>query len=94
MKIDGNTPIWQLTVSEFMDILKEIQQQPIIQQPEKRFVYGLTGIAKLFGCSRTTASEIKRSGVIDGAITQVGRTIVVDAELALDLARDKKKRRR
>ncbi len=91
MRIDRNTPLWQLTVADLMDILKEIQQQPIIQQPEKRFVHGLAGIAKLFGCSRTTASEIKRSGVIDGAITQVGRTIVVDAELALDLAKNRKR---
>lgn len=94
MKIDINTPIWQLTVSDLMEILKEVQQaQPVIQQPEKKYVHGLEGIAELFGCSRTTASAIKASGRIDEAITQVGRTIVVDAELALQFARNRKGRR-
>ena len=94
MRIDSNTPIWQLTVADLMEILKEVQQvRPVIQQPEKRFVHGLKGIAQVFGCSRTTASEIKKSGAIDEAITQVGRTIVVDAELALQLARNRKRRR-
>ena len=38
-----------------------------------------------------TANRIKRSGVIDAAITQVGRKIVVDADLALELAANAKK---
>lgn len=91
MKIDGNTPIWQLTVANLMEILREVQQaQPVIQQPGKKYVYGLAGIADLFKCSRTTASAIKASGRIDKAITQVGRKIIVDAELALDLAGKRK----
>lgn len=43
-------------------------------------------IAKLFGCSLPTANRIKKSGKIDKAITQIGRKIIVDAELALELA--------
>ena len=54
---------------------------------KKKFVYGLKGIAELFGCSKSTAFNIKRSGRIDGAISQIGNTIVVDAEKALALAR-------
>ena len=45
-----------------------------------------TGIAKLFGCSLPTANRIKKSGKIDKAITQIGRKIIVDVELALELA--------
>jgi len=45
-----------------------------------------TCIAKLFGCSLPTANRIKKSGKIDKAITQIGRKIIVDAELALELA--------
>lgn len=60
-------------------------------QKEKRYVYGIAGIAALFGCSIPTASRIKRSGVIDEAITQVGRKIVVDAEKALTLVALSKK---
>lgn len=52
----------------------------------KRYVYGLGGIADLFRCSKTTANRIKQSGKIDGAITQVGNIIVVEAEKALELA--------
>ena len=46
----------------------------------RRLVYGIQGIADTFGCSIPTANRIKRSGVIDDAITQVGRKIVVDAD--------------
>ena len=93
MRIDRNTPLWQLTVGEFLEVQKEaLMPQTVIQQPEKKFVHGLEGIAQIFGCSRTTASEIKKSGLIDEAITQVGRTIVVDAELALQLAKSSKKK--
>lgn len=52
----------------------------------KKYVYGILGIAKLFGCSLPTANRIKKSGKIDKAITQIGRKIIVDAELALELA--------
>ena len=52
----------------------------------KKYVYGRAGIAELFKCSKTTASRIKQSGLIDGAYKQVGRLIIVDAEKALELA--------
>lgn len=57
----------------------------------RHLVYGIKGIADTFGCSIPTANRIKRSGVIDGAITQVGRKIVIDADLALELAANAKK---
>ena len=53
---------------------------------EKRYMYGLAGIARLFGCSLPTANRIKQSGKINRAITQIGRKIIVDADLALELA--------
>ncbi len=56
----------------------------------KRFVYGLKGIAEIFGCSVPTANRIKASGLIDEAITQVGRKIIVDAEKALELVNNHK----
>ncbi len=51
-----------------------------------KYVFGISGIAQLFGCSIPTANRIKKSGKIDKAIKQIGRKIVVDAELALELA--------
>jgi hypothetical protein len=56
------------------------------RKEESHFVYGLSGLARLFGCSLPTANRIKQSGKIDQAITQVGQKIIVDADLALELA--------
>ena len=50
--------------------------------------YGIESINSVFGCSVPTANRIKKSGVIDKAITQIGRKIVVDADLALSLAKE------
>lgn len=52
---------------------------------KKEYVYGIAGLAKLFGCSKATAQRIKSNGTIDAAISQNGKIIVVDGELALDL---------
>lgn len=88
--IDRDRPIWQLTVGELLDILQsEKPVQKLEKTPEKRIVYGLKGIAEIFGCSTSTAQRIKNSGKIKKAITQVGRKIVVDADLALKLYSEK-----
>ena len=80
-----------MTGEEFIFLSKhasnqtEAQPQPVTDT-ERKYVYGILGIAKLFGCSLPTANRIKKSGKIDKAITQIGRKIIVDAELALELA--------
>ena len=84
-------PIWQMTGEEFIMLSRhasgqtEAQPQPVTDTSRK-YVYGIPGIARLFGCSLPTANRIKKSGKIDKAITQIGRKIIVDAELALELA--------
>ncbi len=84
-------PFWQMTGEEFIMLSRhasgqtETQPQPVTDT-NRRYVYGILGIAKLFGCSLPTANRIKKSGKIDKAITQIGRKIIVDAELALELA--------
>ncbi|WP_418553357.1 DUF3853 family protein [Prevotella sp.] len=84
-------PVWQMTGEEFImlsrhaSVQTEAQPQPVTDTSRK-YVYGIPGIAKLFGCSLPTANRIKKSGRIDKAITQIGRKIIVDAELALELA--------
>lgn len=55
------------------------------EEKTRNLVHGIDGLAELFGCSKPTAQRIKSSGVIDKAIYQVGRTITVDADLALEL---------
>ncbi|MEG1401015.1 DUF3853 family protein [Bacteroides sp.] len=86
-------PIWQMTGEEFLYLQQSgavVSNAPTTitdtTTTVKRHVYGIVGIAKLFGCSLPTANRIKKSGKIDKAITQIGRKIIVDAELALELA--------
>ncbi len=85
-EIDLNKPLWQLTVGEFLELVNTGQTISIDNTPkEKRLVFGIAGIAQLFNCSMTTANRIKASGKIDKAISQCGRMITVDADLALEL---------
>jgi hypothetical protein len=77
-KIDPQTPIWQLTVEEFLEISKNIT-------PENKYEYGLKGLAKILGCSVSKASEVKSSGLLDKAIIQNGNIIIIDREKALRL---------
>jgi hypothetical protein len=83
-------PIWQMTGEEFLFLQQNSEQkqvQPItLSETQKKYVYGIGGIARLFGCSIPTANRIKQSGKIDKAITQIGRKIIVEADLALELA--------
>lgn len=92
--INRETPIWQLTVGEFETLIKNSIPKPVIQATTKEEVYGLNGIAEIFDCSKAQAQRIKNSGIIDGAITQLGRKIIVDKHLALKLAKEKPDRRR
>ena len=84
-------PLWQMTGEEFLflhqnSLVTDVQQPIITVDTTKKYVYGILGIAKLFGCSIPTANRIKQSGKIDRAITQIGRKIIVDAQLAIELA--------
>lgn len=82
--------LWQMTGEEFLFLqqngVEQSERQPYIVAPPKKHVYGIRGIAELFGCSIPTANRIKASGKIDQAITQIGRKIIVDADLAFELA--------
>jgi len=74
--MDHDKKISDLTVEEFISLNRII---------EKKYEYGIKGIAKIFGCSRDKAQKIKNSGDIDGAIYQNKNTIVVDVNKALEL---------
>ena len=86
-------PVWQMTGEELLFLAQHgimstsgETTMSSSSQKERRYVYGLAGIARLFRCSLPTANRIKQSGKINRAITQVGRKIIVDADLALELA--------
>ena len=78
MNIDPKKPLLELTVEEFMNLQKNKVQ-------EKKYEYGLKGLAKTLGCSRSKAAEIKSSGILDDAIIQNGHLIIIDKEKAMEL---------
>lgn len=86
-------PLWQFTGKDHVYLLKHVLMESLSSEDDeppskKRYVQGYEGIATLFGCSKSTAQRIKKSGIIDEAITQVNRKILVDADLALQLVKD------
>lgn len=92
---DLNSRVIDLTLGELLDAVEEkvkailpgsFQKQP----QDKNFVYGLKGLAKLLGCSKTTAARVKASGKYDAAITQIGALLIIDADEVLRIARESK----
>ena len=98
MKIENllEKPIWQMTGQEFLALNEQsrstVQDQQIVSISEnsfnKKYVYGIRGIANLLNCSIAKANRIKKRGIIDEAIIQEGRSIMVDVELALSLIKN------
>lgn len=84
-----NTPIWQLTVGEFLELQekngKQTKESKDTTVLSKKIIYGIKGLAELLNCSTTTAQKIKNSGVIDKAVTQFGKKLIIDADLVLKL---------
>lgn len=86
-------PLWQFSGKDHEYLLKHVLMESFFSaevkpSSQKHYVQGYQGIASLFGCSKSTAQRIKKSGIIDEAITQVNRKILVDADLALQLVKD------
>lgn len=85
------TPVCMMSGEEFVFLMNNLnhfkgESQPVSLPANKKLAYGIKGIAETFGCSIPTANRIKKSGVIGKAISQVGRKIVLDVDLALQLA--------
>lgn len=83
-------PVAMMTGEELsflLDSSMALWAEEIVGHSQRRTYYGIEGIAQIFGCSVPTANRIKKSGVIDDAITQIDRQIVIDGDLALELAK-------
>ena len=84
--------LFQTTLSDFLEGLKFRMQKsgsgevrPVATSlSNKGLVYGTFFV---LGCSVSTAQRIKSSGVIDAAISQNGKVVVIDVERALDILR-------
>ncbi|WP_302296325.1 DUF3853 family protein [Bacteroides finegoldii] len=83
-RILDDTPLFKLTVGELKALLQNSMLGQNIER-QKKLVYGLQGLADLLHCTKRHASKIKSSGILNEAIKQRGRTIVIDSELALEL---------
>ncbi|UWF79554.1 MAG: Protein of unknown function (DUF3853) [Bacteriophage sp.] len=88
-RISNDTRLVDLTVGELKAVL---QSSMSVQKSDgqKKLVYGLQGLADLLHCTKRHASKIKSSGILDEAIKQRGRTIVIDSDLALELFGNRK----
>lgn len=84
MEITSNTRIIDLTIGEVEEWLKGLNIVAPQKPSPKHYVYGIAGIMSLFGCSKSKAVRLK-NGVIAPACCQNGRSIVVDAEKAMEL---------
>ena len=72
-----------------IELVQTLQETIEDSKPKvPKYVYGIKGLAQLLGCSTSTAKRLKRSGVLDGAIIQRNRSIIVDAQRALALFDD------
>lgn len=84
-----DTRIIDLTVAQLAEVIDRAVEESLKrrqqQNTQRRLVYGIKGIAELLGVSERQARYIKASGQINRAIRQQGRTIVTDADLALQL---------
>lgn len=81
------------TVDELATVIaaKLLTNQP--RQEEKRVLSGIPGIMEIAQCSRSKASRLRKSGILDAAITPTGRGFLIDANIALELLKNRKKGR-
>lgn len=93
-RINDATGIAMLTVGQFIEtILRPVIREEIAlatannpaPSTNKRHVYGLKGLSRLLGCSKTKACKINTSGIIDAALTRLGNNLIYDADLVMEL---------
>lgn len=90
-------PLWQYTGEQLLELLSSRAEEPQPNvQPEigkqRKYLYGIDGICQLLGCSKSTANRVKSRGYLKDAITQIGRKIIIDVELAMEYIRIAKER--
>ena len=80
--IDPSRPLYTVTVGEFFDLVRAA-----VGEEDRTTARGLTELAGRLGCGRSKVSELRRLGVLDGAvISEVGRQKVFDVRKAVELA--------
>ena len=57
---------------------------------EKKMLSGIPGIMEIAQCSRSKASKLRKSGVLDAVITSIGRGFLIDTNKALELLKNRR----
>ena len=84
--MDANTRIIDLTVGQLVVLIQDtIKKETVKHTEQDEFVEGLSGLAQLLGVSVTTAQKIKNSGILNPALGQVGRKIIINATKAREI---------
>jgi len=81
-------PLYSLTVDEYRELHRSMYNDcgtVKVQNHDTRYEKGILGIAKALKVSKPTAQRIKNSGVLDPAISQCGRSILLNVDLAIQL---------
>ncbi|MDV4022611.1 hypothetical protein CMT54_18225 [Elizabethkingia anophelis] len=93
-------PFGEVTVNDFFSLFfsgkniigqreKEVQKEEDPEEPSwDKFDYGIDGLARILGCGKTRAQEIKNTGLLDKAITKAGKRLMIHKEKALKLYQD------
>jgi hypothetical protein len=77
-----------LTFSELAEIIAKKVYETNEPRP-RTYVRGLRGIMEICHCSQSKASELHKSGILAPAERVLGRSFLIDKDLALDLLRRK-----
>lgn len=101
VKILGDTQLIYLTVDQFLELQRgqgktEIADTLHPERAERKLTFGYSGIAIdiLGGASKATVFRLLKSGRISPAVSQHGRKIACDVNMALELLRQQQGGRR
>ncbi len=82
---------FELTVGEFVKaIIEELKEESLVNiAPEESYIHkGIKGIMEIFQCSKSKATAIRASGIIDDACIQNGNSFLIDRRTALNLMKN------
>lgn len=94
---DLTTRVCDLSLEEFLNLAKPIVMSWVGEKTNRtqqttdnvEYGYGMQAIMELVSGSYSKACRIKKSGIIDDAISQNGRKIIVNMPLARKILHDK-----
>lgn len=84
--MNRETLIFNLTTEQLRELIQDAVTTTIDKRLEERMPrvteFGISGLARIIGSSRTYAQELKNKGVFNNSISQKGRKITIDIAMA------------